>query len=266
MRELRIGAGAGLTNPMVLCIGQLPEFTRAPAKVPPAFNVVNGATPPPRLITAQKAEPPTAVTLPAVMNGQMMPGVADRYQFAAKKGQHIVIAAAARELIPYISDAVPGWFQASITLRDAAGHEIASADHYQFHPDPVLYYEIPADGDYTLEIHDSIYRGREDFVYRITAGEVPLVTGIFPLGGKSGAKTKVELHGWNLPRSSLTEDGRGKQRRRIHGERAAVRRRHAAGTGIQRRLESSREGTEAEAAGNRERSHCARPASRTSSA
>lgn len=212
VRELRIGAGAGLTNPMVLCIGQLPEFTRPTAKVPPAFNVVNGATPPPRLITAQKSEPPTAVTLPAVMNGQMMPGAADRYQFAAKKGQRIVIAAAARELIPYISDAVPGWFQAAITLRDAAGHEIASADHYQFHPDPVLYYEIPADGDYVMEIHDSIYRGREDFVYRIIAGEVPLVTGIFPLGGKSGAKTKVELHGWNLPKSSLTEDGRGKQR------------------------------------------------------
>ncbi len=212
VRELRIGAGAGLTNPMVLCIGQLPEFTRPTAKVPPAFNVVNGATPPPRLITAQKTEPPTAVTLPAVMNGQMMPGAADRYQFAATKGQHIVIGAAARELIPYISDAVPGWFQAAITLRDAAGHEVASADHYQFHPDPVLYYEIPADGDYVMEIHDSIYRGREDFVYRITAGEVPLVTGIFPLGGKSGAKTKVELHGWNLPKSSLVEDERGKQR------------------------------------------------------
>ncbi len=39
---------------------QLPEFTRPTAKVPPAFNVVNGATPPPRLITAQKSEPPTA--------------------------------------------------------------------------------------------------------------------------------------------------------------------------------------------------------------
>jgi hypothetical protein len=38
----------------------------------------------------------------------------------------------------------------------------------QFHPDPVLYYEVPADGHYDLEIKDAIYRGREDFVYRIT--------------------------------------------------------------------------------------------------
>ena len=27
-----------------------------------------------------------------------------------------------------------------------------------------------------------IYRGREDFVYRIALGELPFITGIFPLG------------------------------------------------------------------------------------
>jgi hypothetical protein len=212
VRELRISAGSGLTNPMALCVGQLPEFSRPPAKVPPAFNVVNGATPPPRLVTAGSREAPMKVTLPAILNGQMMPAATDRYQFAASKGQRIVIATAARELIPYISDAVPGWFQAAISLRDAAGREIESADHYQFHPDPVLYYEIPASGDYILEIHDSIYRGREDFVYRITAGELPLLTGIFPLGGKSGAKTKVEFRGWNLPSATQVMDERGKPR------------------------------------------------------
>ncbi len=106
----------------------------------------------------------------------MMPGAVDRYQFAGEERPGIVVAASARELIPYISDAVPGWFQAALTLRDAPVKEVAYADHYQFHPDPVLYYEIPADGEYTLEIHDSIYRGREDFVYRITVGELPYVT------------------------------------------------------------------------------------------
>ena len=32
----------------------------------------------------------------------------------------------------------------------------------------------------------AIYRGREDFVYRITIGELPFVTSIFPLGGRAG--------------------------------------------------------------------------------
>jgi len=38
---------------------------------------------------------------------------------------------------------VPGWFQAALTLRDAQGKELASADHFLFHPDPLLEYEIP---------------------------------------------------------------------------------------------------------------------------
>jgi hypothetical protein len=211
VRELRLGTAAGLTNPIVLCVGQLPEDTRPPSKVPPAFNVVNGATPPNR-VAMRQPDPPAFIKLPTVVNGQMMPGISDRYHFAATKGQHIVISTAARELIPYISDAVPGWFQAAISLRDAASRELQAADHYRFHPDPVIYYEIPSDGDYILEIHDSIYRGREDFVYRISVGELPFVTGIFPLGGKAGAKVKVETHGWNLPASTLPQDERGKSR------------------------------------------------------
>jgi hypothetical protein len=204
-RELRIDTAGGITNPIRFSVGPLAEFSRQPLKVPPAFAVVNGATPPARF-AARAAEPPIAVTLPAVLNGQMMPGAADRWCFHALKGQRLVIAAAARELIPYVSDAVPGWFQAVLTLRDPAGREIASADHYRFHPDPVLYSEIPVDGDYTLEIHDSIYRGREDFVYQITIGELPYLTEIFPLGGKAGARTTVELHGWNLPSTKVQKN------------------------------------------------------------
>jgi hypothetical protein len=55
-----------------------------------------------------------------------------------------------------------------------------------------------------MEIKDAIYRGREDFVYRITVGELPLVTGIFPLGGRDGTPTTVDLSGCNLPAKQLT--------------------------------------------------------------
>ena len=145
------------------------------------------------------------ITLPAIVNGQILPGGVDRYRFQARKGQQLVVAAAARELIPYLADAVPGWFQAALALYDAKGNELAYADDYRFHPDPVLHCEIPKDGEYVVEIRDSIYRGREDFVYRITVGELPFVTSIFPLGGPAGAQTTVELKGWNLPVTSLTQ-------------------------------------------------------------
>jgi hypothetical protein len=72
-----------------------------------------------------------------------LPADVDRYQFAARKGQQLVFAIKARELTPYLADAVPGWFQATVTLYDAQGKELAYADDYRFHPDPVLCYQVP---------------------------------------------------------------------------------------------------------------------------
>ena len=207
-RRLRLETARGLTNPIVFAVGELPEYSRPPLRMAPAFNVVNGATPANR--APHPPAPPMEIALPAVVNGQMTPGTADQYRFQAKQGQRIVIEAAARELIPYVSDAVPGWFQAALTLRDAQGKELASADHFLFHPDPLVEYEIPADGEYIAEIHDSIFRGREDFVYRITIGELPVITGIFPLGGKAGARATIEMQGWNLPAARVSENFKGK--------------------------------------------------------
>ena len=180
-RELRLSTPNGITNPLVFQVGRLPEVVK----------------------TAPQAGP-VDVQLPAVINGQIAQGGTDAYRFDAHAGQQLIVAVSARKLIPYISDAVPGWFQAAITVRDSNGVEVAFADHYRFDPDPVLHYEVPAEGRYTLEIRDSIYRGREDFIYRIIVGDLPYLTDIFPLGGRIGTKTKVELAGWNLPARQTT--------------------------------------------------------------
>src|ERR1035441_6398112 len=195
-RELRLVTPNGLTNPVMFCVGQLPEVGRPPAKGTgqlPGAQAGRG-----RGQVRLTPEPPMEIPLPVLVNGQIMPGGVDRFRFQATKGQHVVVAAKARELLPYISDAVPGWFQATLGLTDSQGREVKYADHFLFHPDPVLYYEIPEDGAYTLEIHDSIYRGREDFVYRIEVGE------------RAGKRTAVELKGWNLPAGKLTVDTKGK--------------------------------------------------------
>jgi hypothetical protein len=208
-REIRLAAPVGLSNPLLFDVGQLPEFSKPAAKIPnpeiERFRARFGGQP---TITPAKSE--TIVTLPAIVNGQMMPGAVDRYRFQARQGQRLVVAAGARELIPYLPDAVPGWFQATLALYDAKGKELAYDDDYRFHPDPVLYYEIPQDGDYVVEIKDAIYRGRQDFVYRIALGELPFVTSIFPLGGKAGEQTTVEVKGWNLPVARLTMDAKDK--------------------------------------------------------
>jgi hypothetical protein len=206
-REIRLGAPGAASNPLKFCVGQLPEFSKAPSEVPnPDADRFRERLGRATNSAVEKAE--VRVTPPTVINGQIMPGVVDRYRFHARRGQQFVIAASARELIPYIADAVPGWFQAALTLYDAKGKEVAYNDDFRFHPDPLLLCQIPADGDYVLEVKDAIYRGREDFVYRITLGEVPLVTSIYPLGGQAGRVTEVEVAGWNLATNRAVFDGR----------------------------------------------------------
>jgi len=204
-RELRVETSKGLTNPMAFWIGELPE---AAQEIPLAERTAKDNRPREEARIVPPA-PPLEITLPVVVNGQIMPGAADRFRFAAHKGEKLVIAAATRALVPYIADAVPGWFQAALTLHDDQGHELAYADHYQFRPDPVLYYEVPRDGDYVVEIRDSLYRGREDFVYRVAIGEIPFITSIFPLGGPATSQTNVELRGWNLPTTRFAQDAQG---------------------------------------------------------
>jgi len=214
-RELRVATQRGLSNRLTFCVGTVPEFYEPEPVLPPEpkdARVATGSPPYPTLLD---------ITLPAVVNGQIIarepnqplwtidrftPGDADRYRFHARKGQQLVVAVSARDLLPYLPDAVPGWFQPTLALFDARGRELAYEDDYRFHPDPVLFYKIREDGQYSIEIKDAIYRGRHDFVYRIAVGELPFVTSIFPLGGRAGQKTTVELTGWNLPAERVTMD------------------------------------------------------------
>jgi len=183
-REIRLQTSAGLTNPIWFYVGEKPEIYEKEPN--------------------EKSSNNPLLEAPFVANGQIMPGDRDRFQFRAKSGQKLLIRGMARAIIPYLADAVPGWFQATLTLYDSDGRELSFVDDYQYHPDPILFFKIPHDGIYTIEIRDSIFRGREDFVYRISVGEDPFITSIFPMGGKEGTRVKVQLQGWNLPKHELT--------------------------------------------------------------
>ncbi len=198
MRELRINAAAGLTNPIVFQVGTLAEYTEMEPNDRQAYPV--------RTSQIEELPAAAALELPIVLNGQIMPGDIDRFRFRATAAQQLVIETHARSLIQYLPDAVPGWLQAAVSLYDAGGNELAYADDYHFNPDPVLFYKIPKTGEYELAIRDSIYRGREDFVYRIAIGELPFITQMFPLGGCQGRETTAAIDGWNLPVAQLPLD------------------------------------------------------------
>lgn len=179
-RELRLLGPGGLSNPLVFMVGSLPEVLEAEPNDTPA----------------RPDAPP--VPLPTVVNGRILPGDVDCFTFKGRKGMKLTAAAAARELTPYLADAVPGWFQATLLLLDAAGREVAFNGSFDHRPDPLLCATLPADGAYTLQLRDSLCRGREDFVYRVTLGEIPCLTEQFPLGGRLGTKVPVRVSGWNL--------------------------------------------------------------------
>lgn len=228
-RELRLATSRGLSNPLVFNIGQLPEVSAAPLPTSP-LQILGKESLSLRKKKRDKDKESkmdmemTAMSMsmagpgaqsdvdddevivhpPCTVNGQIASGSVDRYRFAARRNQHLVISVQARTLVPFMADAVPGWFQPVLVLCDAKGKEVAYNDDYRFKPDPVLLCDIPADGDYILAIHDAIFRGREDFVYRVTLGELPFITSSFPLGGQRGVAAGVDLKGVNLAENHLT--------------------------------------------------------------
>ncbi len=201
-RELRlVTRRGGASNPMAFHVGQVPEYCRKPMITAPR-QILGKEAQALRSRPAHEAE--DRIQIPCVVNGQVASGEVNSYRFTARKGQRLVIATQARQLVPYIADAVPGWFQPVLALYDADGREVAYDDDYRFKPDPVIFFEVPRDGDYVFRIFDAIYRGRNDFVYRITLGEIPFVRSIFPLGGRVGELRPVGMTGWNLGDAVMT--------------------------------------------------------------
>ncbi|MBU0715529.1 MAG: hypothetical protein KJ964_09265 [Verrucomicrobia bacterium] len=228
-REIRLGTPRGVSNPLVFNVGQLPEVSASPAPTSPLQvlgkeaqslrrkkRAIGGRGGSEMMMTTTMMDGPGSqsdfdddevrIKMPCTVNGQISSGAVDRFRFEACKGQRLVVIVQARGLIPYMADAVPGWFQPVLVLCNANGKEVAYNDDYRCSPDPVILYEVPEDGEYTFAIYDALYRGRENFVYRITIGELPFVTSIFPLGGRVGTSTTVEMKGWNLAEAMTTPD------------------------------------------------------------
>jgi hypothetical protein len=196
-RELRLLSRTGLSNPRPFIVGELPEYRRDDWRNVPASHDVMDAAIDPR-------PPVQDVTLPATLNGQIPPGGVCRYRWHARAGQRLLVTVGSRDLIPFVADAVPGWFEALACLYDDADREVARSTGFWSDFDPVLRYEVPRDEDLTLSIGDILFRGREDFVYRVTLGELPYVVSAFPAGGQVGTRAPVTLSGWNLPLTQVS--------------------------------------------------------------
>ena len=128
------------------------------------------------------------------------PGDVDAYGFQARAGQEMVFQVVARPIGSRL-DSV-------LRIRDAQGAVIAENNDLDLNRDSVLTWRFAEAGSYVITIEDVEHGGAKNgYAYRIYAGVLPFVTGIFPLGVARGAAATMTLTGVNLGRDLLTVRG-----------------------------------------------------------
>jgi WD40 repeat protein len=125
-----------------------------------------------------------ALKLPATIAGGVdRAGDSDTFRFEARAGDQIGAQVVAAELGSKLEPVV--------VVTDAGGSRVAEGT-------TSLGFVVPRAGTYALQIRDRDYRGGADFGYRLHAGEVPVVTGVFPLAVARGRTVDVHVDGVNL--------------------------------------------------------------------
>ena len=132
-------------------------------------------------------------TLPVSFWGTLeQPGRPVEFSFAGKAGQNLVCDLAAERLG---SKAV----NAMLTLLDERGRVLAVNRGFDGSSDALLVHRLTATGRYTVRVSDLQYMASPEHFFRVSVGELPVVTGVFPLAVPADKETEVQLAGENLP-------------------------------------------------------------------
>ncbi|HWB12257.1 MAG TPA: c-type cytochrome domain-containing protein [Pirellulales bacterium] len=134
----------------------------------------------------------TPISLPAGVWGTLAArGDVDHLAFEAKAGQTIVCELLSRRIGSSLNGV--------LTLLDPAHEVVARNNDFDGQEDPLIAYTIPADGTYTVRISDLALTGSDRHFYRISIGELPVVTACYPVSVPANQETEIELVGYNVP-------------------------------------------------------------------
>jgi hypothetical protein len=138
-----------------------------------------------------RGEQADTVTAPVTVNGVIFTeGDVDTFRFTARAGRQVVLRATAVGLGSRLDPA--------LTVLDASGAVLASNDDFGETREPLIVYTPKADGTFLLRVTDSLNTGSPRHVYRLTIGEVPFLTSVYPLGRRAGSRLPVRVQGANL--------------------------------------------------------------------
>ena len=172
-REVRFADEREASNVRVISIGQVPEV-----------NEVEPNNTPDKV---------TLQPLPICFNGRLSEGSdRDGFKVRLRKGQVVLIEV---EGLRVLANIYESWLKGFLEVTDANGRPLATNqgtvdDYYRW--DPVLRFDPPADGEYTIWFRDLNWRSDTKGVYRVTIGELPHAFATFPIGAQRGARITPE--------------------------------------------------------------------------
>lgn len=134
-------------------------------------------------------EEPHAVEANVTVAGVLQNEDADYYRIKATKGQRLSVEVEGIRL-------GQAFFDPFLAILDKDRFELASVDDTILaRQDCFLTIVIPEDGEYTILVRETSYRGADNCRYRLHVGHFPRPTVAYPAGGKRGEKLKVQFLG-----------------------------------------------------------------------
>ncbi len=199
--EARVIGRFGISNPRAFTVGQWPESVEIEPNQPEADGF------------AEVLERANEVTVGSTVNGIASGGIdIDYFKFPARRGDRLLIDCWAHR--------IDSRLDGTLAVFDAKGRRLATSRDVN-RRDPLIDFDVPADGTYVVAVWDFVYGGsgrdgaarptKDDYFYRLSIGTAPYIDYVFPPSGQSGASGRFTLYGRNLPGGSPTElklDGR----------------------------------------------------------
>ncbi|MEZ6124534.1 MAG: hypothetical protein R3C49_15350 [Planctomycetaceae bacterium] len=176
--DVRLKGLFGVSNPRVFRIDGLPEIQETePNNLP---------------------EQAQSVPLNTIVNARANGGAdVDVYSVAVTAGQTIVFRTEAATL-----DSI---MQPVLELFDAGGRRVAHSRRKK-QQDGSLVYTSDSDQTLLLKIHDTVYAGGNDYVYRLSIDQRPLVDAVLPAVVQAGVPGPTTIWGRHLPDGEATPE------------------------------------------------------------
>jgi hypothetical protein len=170
------------------------------AQVPPGIYSLRIAGPsgvsPPMLIAVDALQQlPLAAevqTLPVAFTGALNGSIIQTTAFTGKKAQRVVVEIESRRLGANLNPIVHLYDSRHVQVAWGQGRSSIAGDAR-------LDVSLPADGHYTVEVHDLLFRGADPGFFRLKIGDFKYADLVYPLGVTRGAQTSLEFVASNLP-------------------------------------------------------------------